>query len=75
MPQYRIFFLDQFGRFTGAEVIDCPDDQEAIATSRQRVNGYEVELWHRDRFIIRLRHDAASSPGDRSLGQFPMGKP
>lgn len=57
MPQYRIFFIDQLGRFQDVEVIECVDDQHAIAAAQQRSNGDDVELWHRDRFITRIGGD------------------
>ena len=57
MPQYRLFFIDPFGQFQDVEIIDGADDEQAVAKARQHVNGEEMELWHRDRFIGRIGRD------------------
>jgi len=38
----------------GAEDIECADEQEAIQKAQQAVDGGDVELWERGRFITRL---------------------
>jgi hypothetical protein len=52
--RYRIYFLDQFGRFRGVEDIDCRDDSEAIAKAQQYPDAEQMELWDHARFIARI---------------------
>ena len=37
-----------------AKDIECADDQEAIQKAQQAVDGHNMELWERGRFITRL---------------------
>jgi hypothetical protein len=57
MPTYRVFFFDAQHRITlPAKTIDAADDQEAIAKSRQYIDGRDIELWDGPRFIARFPH-------------------
>jgi len=51
MPTYRIYTVGRDGHFSGVIDIECADDQEAIQKAEQAVDGYDVELWQRGRFI------------------------
>jgi hypothetical protein len=55
MPDYRIFKMGNDGKISGpAQVIDCADEQEAIRTASQALDGKAAELWEGARFIIRF---------------------
>jgi hypothetical protein len=54
MPEYRIYFVDPSGRFQGVEIIHCVSDQQAIAKARQYIDGHDLEVWQRDRFVTRM---------------------
>jgi hypothetical protein len=54
MRRYRLYKVGRDGRFCGVEIIECRDDQEAIEQAKQAAKGRDVELWDRDRFIVRL---------------------
>ena len=54
MAHYRAYFIGQDGHFFQAIDLDSADDDAAIATSKQFVDGHDVELWQRDRKIARL---------------------
>jgi hypothetical protein len=55
MAQYRIYHVDPDGHIsTPPEVVECQDDQEAIEKATRFVNGRDIELWERDRFVTRL---------------------
>ena len=41
--------------------IECADEQEAIQKAQQAVDGHNIELWERGRFITRL----AAEPGTK----------
>jgi len=52
MPSYRLYFLDAGAHVTGPPVIiECTDDDEAVKTARQYVDGQELELWRDSRLI------------------------
>jgi hypothetical protein len=55
MPHYRIYVTTTDGHVTApATVIECDDDQEAIAKAERYINGRAVELWEGARFIVRF---------------------
>jgi hypothetical protein len=56
MPIFRIYTIGAYGRFMAAEDVECADDQEAIqkAKAQQAVDGRDVEVRERGRFITRL---------------------
>ena len=54
MPWYRTYIIGRADHFWGAENIECADDQEAIQKVQQTMDGRDVELWERRRFIVRL---------------------
>ena len=54
MPAFRIYLVGRDGHFQSAKDIECADDQEAIQNAQQLVDGHDVELWERGRFITRL---------------------
>ena len=53
MPEFRIYTIGRDGHFSDAKNIECADDQEAIQKAQQTLDGHDVELWQRDRFIVR----------------------
>jgi hypothetical protein len=53
---YRIYRVSQDGHFLSAEDVECADDQEATKKARQGADHHDVELWERDRFIVRVLH-------------------
>jgi hypothetical protein len=65
MPHYRVYYVGRDGHFSGAENIECADDQAAIQTARQLVNGQDAELWQQSRFVGRLSHDDSIQPISR----------
>ena len=54
VPTFRIYTDGSNGRFMGAEDVECANEQEAIQKAQQAVDGGDVELWERGRFITRL---------------------
>jgi hypothetical protein len=55
---YRLYFLDWHNHIEDVEVLDCASDQEALSSAEKFVNGREIELWDRARFISRLPRKA-----------------
>jgi hypothetical protein len=54
MPVYRTYIIERADHFWSAEDIECPDDQEAIQKAQATMDGRDIELWERGRFIVRL---------------------
>ena len=55
MPDYRAYLIKR-GHIEGPPNIVVADtDQEAIDQAKQLVDGHDVELWERARFVIGLR--------------------
>jgi hypothetical protein len=57
MADYRIYFVGADGHFAGAKDIYCPNDQEALKRAKQHVDGCDIELWARGRFIAKIEAD------------------
>jgi hypothetical protein len=60
MPNYRIYTVGGDGHFSGVEDIKCVDDQEAVQKAQQVLDGKDIELWERGRFIMRLTSKSKS---------------
>ena len=57
MPYYRVYTIGPDGRFIGAaELEDCDNDEAAIERARQLLDGHDLDIWQRDRFVRRLSH-------------------
>lgn len=55
MPHYyRIYIIGRDDQFWGDENIRALDDQEAIQKAQQTMDGRDIEVWERGRFIARL---------------------
>jgi hypothetical protein len=54
MTDYRAYILGPDGHFKTVEVINAPDDEKAIETARQFVDGCSVEVWELDRKVVLL---------------------
>ena len=53
--QDRAYIIGQDGHFLGAEILsECTDDETAEKAAQKLVGGHSVELWDRDRLVIRL---------------------
>jgi len=56
MSDYRAYIIGPDGHFVRAEFLhDHIDDATAIKAAEQLVDGHDVELWDRDRMVIRLK--------------------
>jgi len=54
MQEYRAFILGPDGRVQGSVDLLCENEGEAIKAAKQLVDGHDVELWQRDRKIVRF---------------------
>jgi len=61
MQEYRIFFIGSDRRIAEpAVIVECPDDQAALAQAQQYLDGYAVEVWKGARMIAHF--DPIHSP-------------
>jgi hypothetical protein len=56
MPEYRVYIIGVDGHFYNSVPLECTDDSEAIERAKQLVDGHDVELWQRDRKIVKFDH-------------------
>jgi hypothetical protein len=54
MTDYRVYVVGNDGHFVRAIQLDCADDNAAIESAKQFIDGFGVELWQRDRRIAGL---------------------
>jgi hypothetical protein len=57
MPDYRAYIVGIGGHFDSLRIEflhNHPDDTAAIEAAKQLVDGQEIELWDRDRFVGRF---------------------
>jgi hypothetical protein len=57
MPSYRMFLMGHGRRIVGPPTdFDAATDDEAVGQARQLLDGHDIEVWQRERFITRLAH-------------------
>jgi hypothetical protein len=61
MTTYRAFLLDKQGKAVDAKILDCKNDDDAMETAKQYVNGFSVQLWKERRLIAHLK-ESDSAP-------------
>jgi hypothetical protein len=54
MPHYRAYFIGRDGYFEKAIELACSNDNAAIESAEQLVDGHDVELWQQDRKITKF---------------------
>ena len=54
MADYRVYVIGIDGRYVRSIMLDCPDDNAAMESAKQFVDGHDIELWRRDRPIARF---------------------
>jgi hypothetical protein len=57
MPHYQTYFIGRDGEFKKAIELDCAHDGLAVESTKQLVNGLDVELWQHDRLVRRFKSD------------------
>jgi hypothetical protein len=54
VAHYRAYVIGQDGHFIKSVILDCDNDDAAIESARQLVDGHDVELWQLDRQIAKF---------------------
>jgi hypothetical protein len=53
---YRVYILSDDGHAEGpAQELTCGSDADAVVQARALAEGRAVEVWERDRMVVRLR--------------------
>jgi hypothetical protein len=56
MSDYRAYIVDHDGHFLTSAALECVDDEDAKQQAQLLVDGHDVELWQRDRKVMRFPH-------------------
>ena len=60
MQVYRVYCLDGANRFTGADYIEAPDDEEAVRRALEGMgDALKFEVWKGDRLVQRIEQAAS----------------
>ena len=54
MPQYRLYCLNDQGRFTKSHEINASDDADAVEKARAMKLAVVCELWNHERIVAKL---------------------
>jgi hypothetical protein len=54
MHHYRVYIIGIDGRFMRSIDLSCADDNAAIESAKQLIDGHDLELWQHDRRIARF---------------------
>ena len=54
MPNYRAYIMGPGDSIRNFVILECPDDDTAVAEASILAARQDVELWHRSRKIARL---------------------
>jgi hypothetical protein len=50
--EYRAYTVGHDGHLSAPKILDCADDEQAIATVKGFLNGKPVELWEGARLVV-----------------------
>jgi hypothetical protein len=59
LKEYRAYTVGPDGHFINCEGFTAGDDTQAIVDAKRLVDGYDIELWSGDRFVILLKKKPA----------------
>ncbi|WP_424631435.1 hypothetical protein [Bradyrhizobium sp. SYSU BS000235] len=54
VQEYRAYFIGHDGHFIKAADLLCPDDEDAIKTAKQLIDGLSIELWQGGRQVAKF---------------------
>ncbi|HKX91669.1 MAG TPA: hypothetical protein VJM15_04505 [Sphingomicrobium sp.] len=58
LPNYRLYHLDGAGKIESAEWLTAADDDDAARQVHERAKASTLELWNRNRLVIRVQPNA-----------------
>jgi hypothetical protein len=56
MSHYRAYVIGRDGHFINSIILNCENDDVAIESAKQLVDGHDMELWQLDRQIAKFEH-------------------
>jgi hypothetical protein len=54
MSEYRAYVIGSDSHFIQVIELICPDDNAAIESAKQLIDGHDIELWQGDRIIAKF---------------------
>ena len=54
MNEYRVYTMGHDGHIKSSRAFVCASDEDATVWAKQLIDGYDIELWSGERFVIRL---------------------
>jgi hypothetical protein len=57
MPDYRAYIIGPDGHFYETVALNALDGAAAIEAAKRLIDGHDVELWHPDRKIRKLKQE------------------
>ena len=54
MKEYKAYSVGEDGHFLQYRAFVCANDADAIVWAKQLQDGHPIELWNKERFIIRI---------------------
>jgi hypothetical protein len=57
MPTYKVYTFNSKRHITAMNEIDCATDEDAATGAKQFLDGHDLEVWERGRFITALKAD------------------
>ncbi|MEA2793172.1 MAG: hypothetical protein QOI87_552 [Bradyrhizobium sp.] len=56
VTEYRVYTMDTGGHALKAIKLDCPDDEAAVKSAKQFIDGHDIQLWQLDRKVATFAH-------------------
>jgi hypothetical protein len=56
VTEYRVYTVDTGGHPLKAIKLDCPDDEAAVKSAKQFIDGHDIQLWQLDRKVATFAH-------------------
>ena len=57
IKDYRAYILDENDRIVRRHDFNAENDAAALEIARRYVDGHDVEVWQRQSFVRRLKHE------------------
>ena len=59
MPEYHLYYIDQYDHILGRDDFDAADDRDAMTKALPYCDKYKVDVWERERLVGRVAKEAA----------------
>jgi hypothetical protein len=62
MAEYRAYIMGDDGHIQSYLAFVCDGDADAVVWAKHLLDGNDIELWSRGRFVMRLNHAGVRPP-------------